>query len=82
MKKSFFKSMIYTLFLSMAIVTVFNSIKVKALNLLYEEENKAKIILIDPGHGGYDGGAVSKSGTIEKDINLAIAIKLKKTTGR
>lgn len=78
MKKSFFKSMIYTLFLSIAIVTVFNSIKVKALNLLYEEENKAKIILIDPGHGGYDGGAVSKSGTIEKDINLAIAIKLKK----
>lgn len=36
-----------------------------------------KIILIDPGHGGIDGGAKSKNGTIEKDINLKIALKLK-----
>lgn len=36
-----------------------------------------KIILIDPGHGGIDGGATSKSGTIEKDINLAISRALK-----
>ncbi|NMF05183.1 N-acetylmuramoyl-L-alanine amidase CwlD [Clostridium beijerinckii] len=43
------------------------------------EENKDKrIILIDPGHGGIDGGAKSKSGTIEKDINLSISLKLKK----
>lgn len=35
------------------------------------------IILIDPGHGGIDGGAKSKNGTIEKDINLSISIKLK-----
>lgn len=36
-----------------------------------------KIILIDPGHGGFDGGAKSKSGVIEKDINLQISLKLK-----
>lgn len=36
-----------------------------------------KIILIDPGHGGVDGGAESKRGTIEKDINLSISLKLK-----
>ena len=42
------------------------------------EEGKAQhIILIDPGHGGIDGGAKSKNGTIEKDINLSIAKKLK-----
>src|SRR5690606_8956019 len=35
------------------------------------------IILIDPGHGGIDGGAKSKSGVIEKDINLQISLKLK-----
>ena len=29
------------------------------------------IILIDPGHGGIDGGAKSKNGTIEKNINLS-----------
>lgn len=39
---------------------------------------EGKVILIDPGHGGFDGGAASKSGTIEKDINLAISLKLKK----
>ncbi|MGL5150343.1 MAG: N-acetylmuramoyl-L-alanine amidase CwlD [Clostridium sp.] len=36
-----------------------------------------KIVLIDAGHGGYDGGAKSKAGTIEKDINLQISLILK-----
>ena len=30
-------------------------------------------IVIDPGHGGEDGGAVSDRGVLEKDINLSIA---------
>jgi len=34
------------------------------------------IILIDPGHGGFDGGAVASDGTVEKDINLAISLPL------
>lgn len=38
-----------------------------------------KTILIDVGHGGYDGGAEGKSGTKEKDINLAISLKLKES---
>lgn len=41
----------------------------------FQKENK--IILIDPGHGGIDGGAVSKNGTIEKNINLQISKKIK-----
>ena len=40
-------------------------------------EGNEKIILIDPGHGGFDGGAKSKNGVIEKDINLQISMKLK-----
>ena len=36
------------------------------------------VLLIDPGHGGMDGGAVGSDGTSEKDINLAIAEELKK----
>lgn len=40
-------------------------------------EKPPKIILLDPGHGGIDGGAVSPTGTIEKNINLDISIKLK-----
>ena len=38
---------------------------------------KKAVIVIDPGHGGMDGGASSADGTLEKDINLAIAKKLK-----
>lgn len=37
----------------------------------------SKTIIIDAGHGGVDGGAVGKGGTLEKDINLLIATKLK-----
>lgn len=38
---------------------------------------KVKRILIDPGHGGEDKGAVGKLGTKEKDITLDIARKLR-----
>ncbi len=34
-------------------------------------------IIIDPGHGGEDGGAVGKNGTKEKDLNLEVSLKLK-----
>ena len=36
-----------------------------------------KTFAIDAGHGGADGGAVSKQGVIEKDLNLAIALYLR-----
>ncbi|MEK8132738.1 N-acetylmuramoyl-L-alanine amidase CwlD [Paenibacillus filicis] len=36
-----------------------------------------KIIALDPGHGGPDGGASSKEGVVEKNINLAIALQLR-----
>lgn len=35
-------------------------------------------IIIDPGHGGFDGGAVTNDGYPEKDINLEISLYLKK----
>ncbi|MEE1239831.1 MAG: N-acetylmuramoyl-L-alanine amidase [Acutalibacteraceae bacterium] len=34
-------------------------------------------VIIDAGHGGFDGGAVAPDGTVEKDINLKIALTLK-----
>lgn len=37
-----------------------------------------KIIVIDPGHGGYDPGAVGKLGTKEKEITLDIAKRVAK----
>jgi N-acetylmuramoyl-L-alanine amidase len=36
-----------------------------------------KKIAIDAGHGGPDGGAQSKSGILEKDINLSISLYLR-----
>ncbi len=33
-------------------------------------------VVLDAGHGAPDGGAVGLSGTLEKDINLAIVLKL------
>lgn len=35
----------------------------------------AKTVIIDAGHGGFDGGASAADGTVEKDINLQIALK-------
>ena len=34
------------------------------------------VIIIDAGHGGFDGGAVAFDGTLEKNLNLSIALKL------
>jgi N-acetylmuramoyl-L-alanine amidase len=36
-----------------------------------------KVVVIDPGHGGPDGGAVSKKGLVEKDITLKICFYLR-----
>lgn len=38
--------------------------------------NHDKLIVVDAGHGGHDSGAVGYSGTLEKNINLSIALKL------
>ncbi len=47
------------------------------MTLGFTVENKSnKIIYIDPGHGGYDGGAYV-DGIKESDLNLEIALQLK-----
>lgn len=38
-------------------------------------------LIIDPGHGGEDGGAVALSGTPESSINLLIALKTDQLCG-
>ena len=35
--------------------------------------NAQTTLVIDAGHGGFDGGAVGADGTAEQDINLSIA---------
>ena len=43
----------------------------------YTEMTKNEIVVLDAGHGGADGGAVSADGTPEDDINLAIVLRLR-----
>jgi len=43
---------------------------------------KKKIIVIDPGHGGEDPGAIGKNGTYEKNIVLSIGREIKKAINK
>ncbi len=39
----------------------------------HKVSEKVNLIVVDPGHGGIDPGAVGKRGLYEKDVNLAVA---------
>jgi N-acetylmuramoyl-L-alanine amidase len=46
---------------------------------------KLPLVMIDPGHGGHDPGAIAPDGTFEKDITLATGLTLRRSlvaTGR
>ncbi len=42
-----------------------------------KESNTKKVIVLDPGHGGQDPGAIGYSGVYEKNITLAMGRELK-----
>lgn len=46
------------------------------------ESRKPFTVVIDPGHGGIDGGARGVSGTVEKKVTLGFSIELKKKLER
>jgi N-acetylmuramoyl-L-alanine amidase len=41
------------------------------------EAGESPVVVIDPGHGGADGGAVAADGTTEAQINLSVSLKLR-----
>ncbi len=47
-----------------------------------QKRKKEFIIVLDPGHGGRDPGAIGKKGTLEKNITLAVARKMKAIINR
>ncbi len=57
------------------IISILNSLKEVPVSSL---PTTNKIIVIDPGHGGVDPGAISDNGKKEKDITLNISLKLKR----
>ena len=64
------------LVISIGILAILNNNFNKAEEIYLPITNR--VIAIDPGHGGVDPGAVSKSGITEDEINLKIALKLKR----
>lgn len=40
-------------------------------------EDAINVVVLDPGHGGKDPGAIGPGGTMEKDVVLAIGLKLR-----
>lgn len=66
---------IFILVISITILTVslnyYKSIETGSL------PTTAKVIVIDPGHGGFDPGKLGTTGKDEKEINLAISLYLR-----
>lgn len=59
-------------------VVVLATIQVKDQAVLnITGKNTKELVMVDPGHGGFDPGKVGVGGTLEKDVNLSIALKLK-----
>ena len=56
------------------LINLFSSFKIVATEA--EKKESKPLIIIDAGHGGEDGGTVAKDGTLEKDVNLKIALYL------
>ena len=56
------------------LINLFSSFKIVATEA--EKKESKPLIIIDAGHGGEDGGTVAKDGSLEKDINLKIALHL------
>ncbi|MDD4689371.1 MAG: N-acetylmuramoyl-L-alanine amidase [Eubacteriales bacterium] len=59
--------------LFLVVLIVFTLSSAKEVYLQTYTSADAPVVLIDPGHGGEDGGATGISGALEKDINLAVA---------
>ncbi|MDK2985492.1 MAG: N-acetylmuramoyl-L-alanine amidase [Clostridia bacterium] len=50
----------------------------KEVVIVFKENLFIKTVVVDPGHGGIDGGTHDNNGLLEKNINLDVALKLKK----
>ena len=68
--------LLLALILSVATALSFKHISDKNYIVVSAVATESKLIIIDAGHGGIDGGAVGYNNVVEKNINLAIAKKL------
>lgn len=76
MRFSAFKTVIFTIVILLSVIIsvliIYNkSVKTNSFGINYD-----LTLIIDAGHGGEDGGAVAPDGTLEKDYNLDISLRL------
>ncbi|MEO1656783.1 MAG: N-acetylmuramoyl-L-alanine amidase [Pseudomonadota bacterium] len=62
--------------------SIIETVRVSLGNTREQEANTKPIIVLDPGHGGYEPGAIGVANTKEKDVTLAYAKDLKRTLER
>lgn len=59
-----------------ALGTVFWQGFAREVPVFSAEDGVPVTVVVDPGHGGEDGGASAADGTLESDLNLAVALRL------
>ncbi len=57
-------------------VLLFCHIFSRTVTVMAEQEQESWVLVIDPGHGGVDGGATSCTGKLESGYNLEISLRL------
>ena len=81
MKRKLFLTLNLSQFITLSLVFILTFSLVLSFNFAVQQtsadvSDSEKIIIIDAGHGGEDGGTQSSAGVLEKDINLDISMKL------
>lgn len=75
--KEFLTLLSIIFFLCLSIFFMNNRLE-SVLSESVSSSQKPYTVVIDAGHGGFDSGKVGIDGTLEKDINLQIANRLKR----
>ena len=63
--------------LAVLAVLLFAGDKVRTYVSVQQENVRRNLVVLDPGHGGKDPGKVGADEELEKDINLAISLKVR-----
>ncbi|MFV0343858.1 MAG: N-acetylmuramoyl-L-alanine amidase CwlD [Anaerocolumna sp.] len=75
MKRKYFNLLFLCFILGMGQICSPRGIEV--IKDMIDPGNKELLVVIDPGHGGFDPGKIGVNKVLEKDINLSISFKVK-----
>ncbi len=66
---------------SLTVLLLFGMMERQQPRPVFSTGSELPILVLDAGHGGFDGGAVGADGTMEQDINLSIAYRVQALCG-